>query len=185
MAEESPCVSDSSLWITQFQSSSLCHSASTGRRRRQDCFSPPSLSRHLVVTDGATCEVALQPRPRPLLPRCTISTTEALPRCRSGPPRSPPPCKLWCLCPHPGPGCTLMSSPGRRSCQGGTRGAAGSAGRRRWQWGQSGVLQCRYLKEKGKWTHWWRNRNCSQSATTLWKWKLSKTVKNLAWNWRL
>lgn len=145
------------VWITQFQSFSLCHSASTGHPTCQDCSSPPCHSRHLVVTDGTTCEVAPQPRPRPLLPRCTISTAEVQPRCRSGPQRWPLPCKLWCLCPHQGPGCTLVSSPGHRSSLGGSPGASGTAGRRRWQWGQSGVLQCRYLKEKCKLPHQWRN----------------------------
>lgn len=150
MAKVNPCVSDGSLWITQFQSSSLCHSVLTGHLTCQECLCPPYHSRHHLVIDGTTCEVALQPRPRLLLPRCTISTTEVQPQCRSGPQRSPLPCKLWCLCPHQGPGCTLLSSPGRRSSRGGTPGAAGSAGRRRWQWGQSEVLQCHYLT-KIKW----------------------------------
>lgn len=158
-----------SLWITQFQSSSLFHLVLTGHLTYQECFSPPSHSRHHVVIYGTTCEVALQPRLRPLLPRCTISTTEGQLRCRSEPQRLPRPCKLWCLCPHQGPGCMLLSSPGHRSSQAGTRGAAGSAGRRRWQWGQSEVLQCHCLtKEKCKlWKklreHYW----CTVSQSSV------------------
>lgn len=115
-------------------------------QRHPDSFALPS--RHPVVIGGTACGVALQLHPRPLPPHSILSMTEEQPRCHSGPQRWPLPCRLWCPCPPPGPGCTLLSSPGRRSSQGGTRGAAGSAGRRRWRWGQSGVLQCHYLEEK-------------------------------------
>lgn len=109
-----------------------------------------SLSRYrpLVAFGGRAREAVRRSRQRPPPPRSTSSTMEGRPPRRSGPPRWPRPCRRWCPCRRPGPGCTLSSSPGRRSSLEGILEAADSGGRRRWRWEPSGVPQYRFLGEK-------------------------------------
>uniref|UniRef100_A0A3Q4GWJ8 Zmp:0000001267 n=1 Tax=Neolamprologus brichardi TaxID=32507 RepID=A0A3Q4GWJ8_NEOBR len=98
-----------------------------------------------VATGGTACKASLHTGLHPPPPHSTLSRTEGWSRCRSGPPRWPQPCRLWYQCPLPAPGCTLSSSPRRRSSLGGIPGVAGSGAHRRLQWGRSEELQCHYL----------------------------------------
>lgn len=101
-------------------------------------------------TGGITYEAVRHSHQHLLLPHSTLSKTEEWPQCHNGPLLWHQPCRLWCLCHLQEPSYKLLSSPGHRSSLEGLPEAAGSAGHRRWQWGQNGVLQSHYLGEKCK-----------------------------------
>lgn len=113
----------------------------------------PSHSCPLVACGGKACGAARRLHQRPLPPRSTWSMTEGWLRCHNGPLRWLRPCRLWCLCPLPGPSCMLLSSPGHCSPLEGIPEAGDSGGRRRWRWERSAALQCRFLQEKREF--WW------------------------------
>lgn len=148
-------LSKSSWSITLLQFSSLY------RWKSLTCFwiylhnsAPLSRSHPPVTTGGRACEAALHLCLHPLPLRSILSRIEEWPQCHSGPRRWPQPCKQWCLCLLPGPGCRLLSSPHHRSSLEGIPGAAGSGGHRRWQWALSGELQYHYLEGKIRFTDW-------------------------------